>query len=149
MERRPSAQGPAKAMNVSRENFSAEQTIQRGGAVYALVANILMATRIAQAAKHCHLSVHNFDKAAALMTHALQKAPILVVLDWDACEAEAFKVLKEMGTNADLKGVPVIGFISQSKAVVKEEARRAGCHRVYTKTEFQQELEMLLTRYAR
>ncbi len=136
-------------MSGSYENYSAEQTIQKGGAVYALVANIMMATRIAQAAKHCHLSIHNFDKAQPLMAHALQKAPILVVLDWDACEAEAFKVLKEMGTNADLKGVPVIGFLSQSKAVVKEEARRAGCHRIYTKTEFQHELEMLLTRYAR
>ena len=140
---------PGKKMNASYENFSAEHAIQKGGAVYALVANILMATRIAQAAKHCHLSVHNFDKAQSLMTQALQKAPILVILDWDACEAEAFKVLKEMTGNADLKGVPVIGFLSQSKTMVKEEARRAGCHRIYTKTEFQQELEMLLTRYAR
>ena len=122
--------------------------VRSGGAVYGLVKDLLVATRIAQAAKHCHLTVHNFDKAEPLLAHAREHTPRLVILDWDGCEAESFKVLKEMRENADLKSVPNAGYLSQSKSMVREEARRAGCHRVYTKSEFMHDLEMLMTRYA-
>lgn len=119
-----------------------------GGTVYGLVKDILVATRIAQACKHSRLAVHNFDRADALVAHAKNQMPLLVILDWDGCEAEAFKVLKEMMGNADLKRVPNLGYLSQSKQMVRDEARRAGCHRVYTKTEFMHDLEVLIARYA-
>jgi len=122
--------------------------IRKGGAVYGLVSNLLAAAKMAQAAKRCHLDIHNFDKAAPLLERAKQKRPSLVIVDWDGCEAEGFKVLKELAQNADLKGVPVAGYVSQAKASVKEEAQRAGCHRVYPKTEFMKSIETLLARYA-
>lgn len=107
-----------------------------------------MATRIAKAAKQCHLDVHNFDNAGALIRHVQEKKPILIILDWDTREAEAFKVLKELGANADLKGVATIGYVSGSRETLKQEAQRAGCHRVYGKTELTRDLEHLLARYA-
>jgi hypothetical protein len=119
-----------------------------GGIIYGLVRDLLVATKIAQAAKHCHLAVHNFDRAEPLVAHAKNHKPALVILDWDGCEAEAFKVLKEMNGNADLKMVPNVGYLSQSKSMVRDEARQAGCHRVYTKTEFMHDLETLVARYS-
>lgn len=132
---------------VSAEHL-AQGLPHRGGIIYGLIKDLLVATRIAQAAKHCHIAVHNFDKAEPLMTHAKQHKPLLVLLDWDGCESEAFKVLKEMNENADLKMVPNAGYLSSSKSMVRDEARRAGCHRVYTKTEFMHDLELLIARYA-
>ncbi len=138
---RPLSHGPELA--------GGEETgIRKGGAVYGLVSNLLLASKIAQSAKHCHLSVHNFDKAEPLIEHAKQKLPVLVILDWDACEAEGFKVLKELSANADLKSVATVGYLSQTKNALKDEAQRAGCHRVYSKTEFLKVLEELLARYA-
>ena len=122
--------------------------VSHGGIVYGLVRDLFVATKIAQAAKHCHLAVHNSDKAETLLTHAKERKPVLVILDWDGCEAEAFKFLKEMNGNADLKIVPSVGYLSQSKSVTRDEAQRAGCHRVYTKTEFMRDLEVLIARYA-
>ena len=122
--------------------------LSHGGIVYGLVRDLLVATRIAQAAKHCHLAVHNSDKSETLLAHVKERKPVLVILDWDACEAEAFKFLKEMNGNADFKTVPSVGYLSQSKSVTRDEAQRAGCHRVYTKTEFMHELEILIARYA-
>lgn len=119
-----------------------------GGTVYGLVSNLLFATKIAQSAKHCHLAVHNFDKAEPLLEHARKKPPALIILDWDGCEAEAFKVLKELKASADLKGVPSVGYLSHIKTALKEEAERAGCHRVYSKSEFTRTLDDLLMRYA-
>ena len=119
-----------------------------GGVVYGLLKDILIAMKIAQAAKQTHKGNHNFDKAETLLEHAKAHKPVLLILDWDTCEAEAFKVLKEMNQNADLKGVANVGFLSGSKETLREEARRAGCHRVYQKTEFMRELPMIVARCA-
>ena len=129
------------------ENPSAVPT--HGGVVYGLVSSLLFASKIAQSAKHCRLSVHNFDKADPLLEHAKKKAPVLLILDWDDCEAEAFKLLKEFRQNADLKNVPTVGYVSHVKTALKGEAQRAGCDRVYAKSEFTHMLDELLARYAR
>lgn len=126
---------------------SAEQS-GKNGFVYGLLRDITIAAKIAQAAKTANLSTHNFDRAEALMACARDRKPKLIILDWDVCEAEAFKVLKEMNQNADLKGVTNVGYVSGKKATLMEEARRAGCHRVYQKTEFMRELPIITARCA-
>ena len=121
----------------------------KGGAVFGLISNLLSASKIAQSAKHCHLGVHNFDKADPLIEHAKAKLPLLVILDWDGCEAEAFKLLKVFQGDEGLKKVPIIGYLSHVKTALKEEAQKAGCLRVYSKSEFTRELDDLLARYNR
>ena len=120
----------------------------KGGSVYGLISNLVLAAKLAQSAKHCHLGIHNFDKAADLAARAKQKLPILVVLDWEGREAEAFSLLKAFSGDPDLRGVPVIGCVPQEKGALKEEARRAGCLRVYLKSEFHRSLNDILLRYA-
>ena len=123
-------------------------TDKKDGAVFGLCANLHMASRVAQSAKVCRLSAHNFDRAEALLTHLRQTKPVLIVMDLDSCEAEAFKVLKELRQNAEFKGVATIGAVSSgANNPVKEEAQRAGCHRAYTKTEFLKDLDLILARY--
>jgi len=117
--------------------------------VYGLVANLHLATKIGQSAKLHHLKVHNFDKADRLVECAKQEIPCFVILDCEGCEAEAFKVLKAFAWDADLKSIPVVGYVSQTKRVLKEEVERAGCLRVYMKTEFFRMLDDLIRRFAR
>ena len=131
-----------------KEDFNEIHGALKGGAVFGLISDLSMATRIAKAAKQCHLSVHNFDNAEAVIRQVREKKPVLIILDWDTREAEAFKVLKELGSDADLKGVAAIGYVSGSRETLKQEARRAGCHRIYGKTELTRDLEYLLARYA-
>ena len=129
-------------------DFTEPGHVSKGRLVFGLVSEIDMASRIAKAARQCHLSVHNFDRAEALIGGAREKAPVLIILDWDKREAEAFKVLNELRSNADLKGVAAVGYVSGSRENLKDEARRAGCLRVYGKTELIRDLEQLLARYA-
>ncbi len=138
----------AGPLPVSLPGDASQVGISHGGAVFGLLSNLLIATKIAQSAKHLHLGVHNFDKAGPLLEHARQKPPILVILDWDGREAESFKLLKEFAKDAELKKVAVVGFLTNSHQPLKEEAERAGCHRVYPKTEFTKHLDDLLMRYA-
>jgi hypothetical protein len=116
--------------------------------VFALVADMTAAMQIVKCATPLHIGVRNFDKAAKLISQAALERPFLVILDFEKCEAEAFRVLNEWRINADLKGVPAVGFVTQAKSMVKPEAEKAGCFRVYMKTEFGRELPDLMTRYA-
>ena len=119
---------------------------QRG--VFGLVRDMAVAAQIAKCAAGLHIGVRNFDKAQKLIEQAVIERPFLVILDLEKCEAEAFRALKELRESADLKNVPAVGFVTQAKAMVKPEAEKAGCSRVYMKTEFSRELANLITRYA-
>lgn len=122
---------------------------RQGGTVLGLVATIDWSTRIAKAAKEFGLTARNSDQGGTIVRWAKETPPVFVILDWDGCEAEAFKVLKEFAANADLKKVPRVGYLSQDKAGMKREAQAAGCDRVYFKTEFLRELKDLFIRYVR
>lgn len=119
-----------------------------GKVLYALVRDMATASRIVKNANALHIMARNFDRAQTLVEHAAKEKPYLVILDLETCEAEAFRVLKELHENADLKGVPAVGVVTQEKAMVKPEAEKAGCLRVYLKTQFIKELPDLIARYA-
>ena len=116
--------------------------------VFALVADMATATQIVKCATGLHVGVKNFDNAEKLVKQAAIERPFLVILDLEKREAEAFRALNELHKNADLKSVPVVGFVTQAKVMVKPEAEKAGCFRVYMKTEFGRELPDLIARYA-
>jgi len=123
-------------------------TSSKGGAVLGLVSNLFFATKIAQAAKSCHVGVHNFDRADALLAYAKEGRPFLIILDWEGREAEAFQVLKGLQADEKLKKIATVGYLMQDKADVRDVAQQAGCDRVYTKTEFLRSLNDLVMRYA-
>ena len=116
--------------------------------VFALVADMTAATQIAKCAAGLHVGVRNFDNAEKLVGQAASEKPFLLILDLEKREAEAFRVLNELRHNADLKSIPAVGFVTQAKVMVKPEAEKAGCLRVYMKTEFGKELPDLIARYA-
>lgn len=122
--------------------------IKTGRSVFALVADMVAATQIVKCAAGLHVGVRNFDNAEKLAAQAAMERPFLLILDLEKRESEAFRVLNEWHKNADLKNVPVVGFVTQSKVLVKPEAEKAGCYRVYMKTEFGRELPDLIARYA-
>ena len=124
------------------------ETIKTGKVLYALVRDMAAASRIAKRAGALSITVRNFDRAQTLLEHARKERPFLVILDLETCEVEAFQVLKELRENADLKGMPAVGVVTQAKAMVKPEAEKAGCLRVYLKTEFGKELQDVIARYA-
>lgn len=128
--------------------YDAMPPAAQNGVVYGLLSNIQAATRVAKAAKHHQFGIHNFDKAEPLIKQMKAERPKLVIVDWDGREAESFKFLNELRRSADLKGVSVIGFASGMKQVLRTEAQMAGCQRVYSKTEFMNQLEDLMGRWA-
>ena len=124
------------------------ETLKTRRSVFALVADMATATQIVKCAAGLHIGVKNFDNAEKLVTQVAIERPFLVILDLEKREAEAFRALNELRKNADLKSIPAVGFVTQAKVMVKPEAEKAGCFRVYMKTEFGRELPDLIARYA-
>jgi PleD family two-component response regulator len=122
--------------------------VNAGRSVFALVGDMATAAQIVKCAMGLHVGVKNFDRAEKMIAQAVLDRPCLVLLDLEKCEAEAFRTLKGLRENADLKSIPAVGFVTQAKAMVKPEAEKAGCSRVYMKTEFGRELPNLIVRYA-
>jgi len=122
--------------------------LRTGRALYALVRDMAAASRIVKNASALHIVARNFDRAQTLLEHALKERPFLVILDLETCEVDAFRVLKEFRENADFKRVPAVGVVTHEKAALKAEAEKAGCLRVYFKTEFGKELPDLIARFA-
>lgn len=140
--------GKTFASHLHFDSFQGGRLPMSAGLVLGLVSAVPVASRIAKAAKACGLDVHNSSRSEALLQRLASAKVVLILLDFDGCEAEAFTLLQSMKKNAAAPRIPVFGFVSQSKTNVKEEAQRAGCDRVYFKTEFLSDLDNLLARSA-
>jgi len=116
--------------------------------VFALVGDMATAGQIVKSAAGVHVGIRNFDRAERLVAAALAEKPSMVLLDFEKCEAEAFCVLNEWRQSADLRSIPAFGFVTQGKVMTRPEAEKAGCSRVYMKTEFGRELPDLIARHA-
>lgn len=137
------------ASDLHYDSFLGGKAPPSAGLVLGLISSIPVATKIAKAAKNYSLEVHNSSRGEALLQRMATSKVVLLFLDFDGCEAEAFSLLQALKkTGSSSPRVPIFGFVSQSKLNVKEEAQRAGCDRVYFKTEFLSDLENLLARSA-
>jgi PleD family two-component response regulator len=121
--------------------------LKSGGLILGLVSTMDLATRVGKIARQSGLIVHNCSEAAALVSHARKSPPLFVILDWDGCESESFKVLNEFAQDADLRKVPVVGCVSKEREAIRSAAEKAGCDRVYLKSEFNRVLGELFIRY--
>lgn len=151
MSIRPVSKTAVPERSSGKEMLHARAELPAAGAgrvIYGLLKDLFMAMRIAKHAQHCHLGVHHFDEAAKLLEHCRHKLPAVILMDFDQCEREAYQALSELRKDPALAKIPAVGFVSREKSEVKREAERAGCHRVYLKTEFLKSLEDILVRYA-
>ena len=114
-----------------------------------LTTDIMMAEKIVKTAKIHHHAVRNYDQSERLIQALRENRPTLIVLDWDTREAEAYGLLKWIVSADDYRGVPVIGFSSRTGSGIQDEARRAGCDRVYPKAAFVKNIGEFLVRYGK
>ena len=111
-----------------------------------LVADIAMATKIAKSAKQCQFAVHNSNRSEPLLECLKTGKVFLVILDFDHCEAQAYRLLQDCRQIEGIERVSFVGFASRNQEALKKEAQGAGCHRLYAKTEFIRELDLLIAR---
>jgi CheY-like chemotaxis protein len=115
--------------------------------VYVLVGDLFFATKIVKTAESLGVQIRTFDSADRLLQAAKEREPMLLILDCEKLEKEAFRILQLIRSEKGWAAVPRIGYLSHSAQALKGEMRAAGCEQVYAKSEFTKELGNLLMRY--
>lgn len=116
--------------------------------VYALVGDLIFATRIVKTAEASGLKARTFDRAEKVIQVSKEEEPFLVVMDCERLEKEAFRLLVLLRADPRLSKIPCVGYLSHTARELKQEMREAGCEQVYSKSEFTKEMERIFTRYS-
>jgi len=112
-----------------------------GGAVLALVADLIFAARVRGAAP-VGVAVRTTSRAAQLKEEALMGVPRLILVDL-AARDEPVALVAWVRAQPSLLAVPVVAFGSHVDRERLEAARAAGAHRVLARSAFVRELPEL------
>lgn len=121
--------------------------IKRSKNIIALVDDLLFSSRIREGARGLDITLEFVRSQEGLAERLNTKRPSLVILDLDSRSANPLQAIRDIKSSADLKDIPILGYLSHVKRELKEEAVRAGCNLVLPRSRFARDLREILTRY--
>ncbi|MCA1813653.1 MAG: hypothetical protein LC624_06850 [Halobacteriales archaeon] len=116
------------------------------GLVLVAVPDLLLQSRILDAAKRGGVRTVVANTPEEVLAHARAELPALVLLDLESPRVQAVRalaLLREAGLD-----VPTLGFYGHVQAQVAERAKQAGLQEAMTRGAFVQRLDELMARYA-
>src|SRR5205809_1106698 len=97
--------------------------------VLAVVNDLFFSVKITDAAKRAGMPVEFIKDEKEVMAKAKTK-PTLIIFDLNFSDIEPLKLISQLKTGADFKGISVIGYLSHIQADLKIQAQEAGCDMV-------------------
>ena len=114
--------------------------------VLCVVDDLLFSVKIKTAAKALGADVY-FERAAdAVLARVREKRPALVIFDLNAGRLQPLEVIAAMKSDAELKTIPTLGYVSHVDTERIQAARRAGIDEVLARSAFVDQLGAILTR---
>lgn len=87
---------------------------------------------------------HTQDELIAL---ALSEQPALLIVDLNGTGCSPLETIAQLKDDADLRHIPIVGFLSHVQADLKVKATMAGCDRVMPRSVFSARLPEILSEY--
>jgi len=115
--------------------------------VLAVVNDLFFSVKITDAAKRAGMPVEFIKDEKEVMAKAKTK-PTLIIFDLNFSDIEPLKLISQLKTGADFKGISVIGYLSHIQAELKIQAQEAGCDMVMARSAFSQNLPQILKRHS-
>lgn len=112
--------------------------------VVALVADLIFASRIREAAAPSGLAVRTARRPEPLLEACRSDPPSLLLIDLDDERLLPLEAIRLVRADAALQGLSVLGFVSHVNAARALAAQAAGCSRVLSRGAFVAELPKLL-----
>lgn len=91
--------------------------------------------------------MRTFDTAEWIIQIANEKELIVVLLDCQGLEKEAFRVLDTFRTHPRLSKIPRVGCLHEGDRDLRRGMQNAGCEQLYANSEVTKELGNILARY--
>ena len=113
--------------------------------VIAMVSDIFFGAKISAAAKQVGVTLEYAGNEAVLMEKA-KGNPSLFIFDLNQTASQPLDLIAKLKANAELKGIPVVGFLSHVQTDLAAAAQQAGCDQVMPRSAFSANLPAILQR---
>ena len=113
----------------------------------AAVGDLMFTVKINDAAKRAGLDIEFVRSERDVIAKAAD-APTAIILDLNFNDVEPLRVISELKSDAEMKRISLIGFLSHVQGELKKQAHDAGCDIVMTRSAFSQNLGQILKRHA-
>ena len=115
--------------------------------VLAVIEDLFFTVKINEAAKHAGLTVE-FVKSEIDALERAKLQPSVIVIDLNCASVDPLRLIGELKSSPELKGISVLGFISHVQVELKQKAQEAGCDMVMARSAFSQNMQQIFKRYA-
>ena len=115
--------------------------------VLAVVSDLFFSVKINDAAKRAGMSVEFVKDEHEVLTKAKSK-PSLIIFDLNFESVNPLDIITKLKSNAELKNISVIGYLSHVQGELKQKAHETGCDMVLARSAFSQNLAQILKRHS-
>jgi CheY-like chemotaxis protein len=115
--------------------------------VLVAVDDLFFSSKISETAKHLGIPLVFARSQDEVIARALTEKPALLIVDLNSTRCQPVETILQIKEDADLRHIPVVGFLSHVQADLKVRATMAGCDRVLPRSVFTTHLPEILTEY--
>jgi DNA-binding NarL/FixJ family response regulator len=116
--------------------------------VFAVVDDLFFIGKLAGTAKQVGATLQTTSANKFSLETLRDVKPALVIFDLNAASAPAAELIRQLKSDAELRGTPVIGFFSHVQVELMRAAQEAGCDEVMPRSKFTAVLPDLLRQFA-
>jgi CheY-like chemotaxis protein len=115
--------------------------------VLAVIEDLFFTVKINESAKHAGLAVE-FVKSEIDAIDRAKLQPSVIVIDLNCASIDPLRLIGELKSTPELKGINLVGFVSHVQGELKQKAQEAGCNMVLARSAFSQNMQQIFKRYA-
>lgn len=115
--------------------------------VLVAVDDLFFVSKITETAKHLGIPLVFARSQDEVIARALTEKPALLIVDLNSTRCHPVETILQIKEDADLRHIPVVGFLSHVQADLKIKATMAGCDRVLPRSLFTTHLPEILAEY--
>lgn len=121
--------------------------MQENKTVVAVVSDLFFSVKITDAARRAGMPVEFVKDEQGVLAKARTK-PTLIIFDLNFDQVQPLKLISQLKSGQDFKGISVIGYLSHIQGDLKLKAQEAGCDMVMARSAFSQNLPQILKRHS-
>ncbi len=115
--------------------------------ILAVVDDLFFASKIGETAKRAGVNVEFATTEQAVFEKTTPKRSLIIV-DLNSARIQPLDLVARLKNDADLKQIPVLGFVSHVQVELIQRAHQAGCDLVMARSAFSDNLTEILKKHS-
>ncbi len=115
--------------------------------VLVAVDDLFFASKITETAQRLGIPLLFARSQDEVIARALAERPALLIVDLNSTRCNPLETIGQIKEDADLRHIPIVGFLSHIQADLKVKATMVGCDRVLPRSVFTAHLPEILAEY--